>query len=460
MTSPAIVPRARPHVVIIGAGFGGLYAARALKHAPVTVTVIDRTNHHLFQPLLYQVATATLSPEDIAQPIRFLLRRQRNAMVRLAEVERVDLENQRVHLRFNGDIPYDYLIVSAGARHSYFGHDEWAGMAPGLKTLEDAIEVRRRFLLAFERAEQCADPVERQAWLTFVIVGGGPTGVELAGILPDIAKRGMRSDFRNADPANTRVILLEGGPRVLPTYSEQSSQRAHRDLEELGVEVHVNSLVTGITPEGVQVGDTFIPARTVMWGAGNAASPLAQSFGMPLDRVGRVPVERNLTIPGHPNVYVIGDLATLQQDNGLPVPGVAPAAMQQGRWAARNIVRAERGEPLRPFRYRNKGELATIGRNRAIAEFGRLKFGGVIAWLLWLFVHIMYLAGFRNRLLVLGEWAYAYVTYRRGARLILPSEWEPENASPRGKRGRAAEGREEPTTKREEFDRVPVEVGP
>jgi NADH dehydrogenase len=422
MTIPALAPRARPHVVIIGAGFGGLYAARALKRAPVTITLIDRTNHHLFQPLLYQVATATLSPEDIAQPTRFLLRKQRNAAVLLAEAERVDLESRVVHLSGGDSLGYDYLVVSAGARHSYFGHPEWAEKAPGLKTLDDALEVRRRFLLAFEIAERIADPVERQAWLTLVIVGAGPTGVELAGILPDIAKRGMRDDFRNADPANTRVILLEGGPRVLPTYSDRSSARAHADLVELGVEVRVNAMVTGITPDGVHVGETFIPARTVLWGAGNAASPLARSFGVPLDKVGRVPVERNLTIPGHPDAFVIGDLAAVEQDGGALVPGVAPAAMQQGRWAARNIVRSVRGEPLRPFRYRNKGELATIGRNRAVAEFGRLKFGGVIAWLLWLFVHIMYLAGFRNRVLVLLEWAYAYVTYRRGARLILPSD--------------------------------------
>ena len=331
----AIVPRARPHVVIIGGGFGGLYAARKLRHAPVRVTLIDRANHHLFQPLLYQVATATLSPEDIAQPIRFLLRKQRNASVLLADAERVDLEGRTVHLSNGEAIDYDYLIVSAGARHSYFGHPEWAERAPGLKTLDDALEVRRRFLMAFEIAEQVQDPVERQAWLTFVIVGAGPTGVELAGILPDIARHGMREDFRTADPTTTRVILLEGGPRVLPTYSEQSSATAHRDLVELGVEVHVNAMVTGIASEGVHVGDTFIPARTVLWGAGNAASPLARSFGVPLDKVGRVPVERSLAIPGHPEVFVIGDLAVVEQDGGKLVPGVAPAAMQQGRWAAR-----------------------------------------------------------------------------------------------------------------------------
>ena len=422
MSVNSVVPRTRPHVVIIGGGFGGLYAARALKNAPVTVTLIDRTNHHLFQPLLYQVATATLSPEDIAQPIRFLLRRQRNASVLLAEAERVDLHRRVVHLRDGESIGYDYLIVSAGARHSYFGHPEWSDMAPGLKTLDDALNVRHRFLSAFEFAERSTDPDERQAWMTFVIVGAGPTGVELAGILPDIAKHGMRDDFRTADPARTKVILLEGGPRVLPTYSEQSSARAHADLVELGVDVRVNAMVTGITTDGVHVGDTFIPARTVMWGAGNAASPLARSFGVPLDKVGRVAVEPDLTIPGHREAFAIGDLAAVRRNGDQLVPGVAPAAMQQGRWAARNVVRAVRGDPLRPFRYRNKGELATIGRNRAVAEFGRLKFGGVVAWLLWLFVHIMYLAGFRNRLLVLLEWAYAYVTYRRGARLIMPGD--------------------------------------
>jgi NADH dehydrogenase len=420
--SSAIAPRTRPHVVIIGGGFGGLYAARALRNAPVTVTVLDRTNHHLFQPLLYQVATATLSPADVAQPIRFLLRKQRNTAVLLAEVERVDVERREVHVTHGGTVPYDYLIVATGARHSYFSHPEWERDAPGLKTLDDALEIRRRFLMAFENAEQSGDPDERQAWLTFVIIGAGPTGVELAGILPDIAKQGMRDDFRNADPRAVRVVLLEGGPRVLPTYSEVSSGRAHADLLALGVEVRTSAMATGIDAQGVRVGETFIPARTVFWGAGNVASPLARSLGVPLDKVGRVPVNPDLTLPDHPEVLVIGDLAAARQDDGALVPGVAPAAMQEGAWAARNIVRALRGEAMRPFRYRNKGDLATIGRERAVAEFGRLKFGGRIAWLLWLFVHILYLAGFRNRISVLVEWAYAYFTYRRGARLITSAE--------------------------------------
>jgi NADH dehydrogenase len=415
-------PRDRPHVVIIGGGFGGLYAARRLRRAPVTVTLLDRTNHHLFQPLLYQVATATLSPADVAQPIRFLLRGQPNTAVLLAEVARIGVHERVVHLTGGGTVPYDYLIVATGARHSYFGHPEWEDDAPGLKTLDDALEIRRRFLMAFENAEQSADPEERQEWLTFVIVGAGPTGVELAGILPDIAKHGMRDDFRNADPARVRVVLLEGGPRVLPTYSEQSSARAHADLVELGVDVRLNAMVTGIEREGVQVGEHFIPARTVFWGAGNVASPLAKSLGVPLDKAGRVEVGPDLTIPGHPEVFVVGDLAAVRQPDGSLVPGVAPAAMQEGRCAADNIRRAVRGEPPRPFRYVNKGDLATIGRNRAVAEFGELRFGGLVAWLLWLFVHILYLAGFRNRASVLIEWAYAYFTYRRGARLITSAE--------------------------------------
>ncbi len=418
----SLAQRGRPHVVIIGCGFGGLYAARALRSAPVTVTVVDRTNHHLFQPLLYQVATATLSPADIAQPIRFLLRKQRNTSVILDEVVGVDPDGRVVHLMEGGALSYDYLIVAAGARHSYFGNDEWEATAPGLKTLDDALEIRRRFLIAFEKAEQCAVAAERQAWLTFIVVGGGPTGVELAGIMPDIARRGMRDEFRNADPADIRVVLLEGGPRVLPAFSERSSARAHADLEALGVDVRVGAMVTGIDANGVRVGDEFLAARTVFWGAGNAASPLARSLGVPLDKAGRVRVNADLTAPGYAELLVVGDLAAVEQENGELVPGVAPAAMQEGRWAARNIIRAVRGREMRPFRYHNKGDLATIGRERAVAEFGRLKFGGRLAWLLWLFIHIMYLAGFRNRAIVLMEWAYAYVTYRRGARIIRSSE--------------------------------------
>ncbi len=425
MTSPlSVAQRGRPHVVIIGGGFGGLYAARELRSAPVTVTVVDRTNHHLFQPLLYQVAMATLSPADIAQPIRFLLRKQPNTAVILDEVERVDPDRRVVHLTEGGALSYDYLIVAAGARHSYFGNDEWEAAAPGLKTLDDALEIRRRFLIAFEKAEQCKDAAERQAWLTFIVVGGGPTGVELAGIMPDIARRGMRDEFRNADLADVRVVLLEGGPRVLPAFSQRSSARAHADLEALGVDVRVGAMVTGIDASGVRVGEELLVARTVFWGAGNSASPLARSLGGPLDKAGRVRVNADLTVPGHADLLVVGDMAAVEQENGELVPGVAPAAMQQGRWAARNIARAVRGGVMRPFRYIDKGDLATIGRERAVAEFGggRLKFGGRLAWTLWLFIHIMYLAGFRNRVIVLMEWAYAYVTYRRGARIIGSSE--------------------------------------
>jgi NADH dehydrogenase len=407
----------RPNVVIIGGGFGGLYAARALRHEPVDVTLIDRTNHHLFQPLLYQVATATLAPSDIAAPIRWLLRHQPNTTVLLAEVASIDVSGHAVVLRDGHEVRYDYLIVAAGARHSYFGHSDWEGRAPGLKSLEDAIEIRRRFLLAFERAELADDPAEREAWLQFVVVGGGPTGVELAGMLPTITRHALPHDFRRVDPAKARVILLEGGPRLLPSFPEDLSAHARNDLVDLGVEVRTNTIVTNVTDECVEIGSERIPTRTVFWAAGNAASSLSKTLGAPLDRMGRVLVSPDLSLPDHPEVFVIGDLAAMTTKD-KPVPGVAPAAMQSGRSASRNIMRSIRGEPRRPFRYRNKGDLATIGRYKAVAVIAGRHLSGNFAWWTWLFVHIMYLAGFRNRLSVLLEWGYSFFTYQRGARLI------------------------------------------
>jgi NADH dehydrogenase len=423
VTTPAA---ARPRVVIVGGGFAGLSAAKALAGAPVDVTLLDRANHHTFQPLLYQVATAVLAPSEIASPIRWLLRRQRNVTVLLAAANRVDV-TRRMVIADGGtmEMPYDYLILATGARHAYFSHPEWEALAPGLKSLEDAREMRRRFLLAFEEAEKRDDAGERESWLTFVIVGGGPTGVELAGIVPEVARHGIARDFRRIDTRRTRVVLLEGGPRVLPSFAEWISERARRDLTELGVEVRTGALVTRIEPDAVYVGDERIACRTVFWAAGNAASPLAKSLGAPLDRVGRVMVRPDLSVPEHPEIFVAGDLAAVTKDDGTLVPGVAPAANQEGRAAAQNILRALRGEPRKPFRYHDKGNLATIGRHRAVAQFGKLGVSGYLAWWLWLIVHILYLAGFRNRLVVLVEWGYAYVTYHRGARVITAGRGDP-----------------------------------
>lgn len=413
----------RPKVVIIGGGFGGLSAAKALRKAAVDVTLIDRTNHHLFQPLLYQVATASLSASDVTAPIRWILRRQKNATVLLAEANGIDVERKVVLIDTPArEIPYDYLIVAAGSRHSYFSHDEWEPLAPGLKAIEDAQEIRRRFLLAFEQAEKTLDAAERVACMTFVIVGGGPTGSELSGALPTIARKALHADFRNIDTRETRVILLEGGPRILPSFPVELSAVAHRDLEELGVEVRTNAVVTRIAPGAVYLGDERIDARTVFWAAGNVASPLGGLLGVPLDRAGRVIVTEDLSIPGHPEVFVVGDLALVSREDGTPVPGVCPAANQEGRTAAENVMHILRRQPVRKFRYRNKGDLAAIGRSRAIADFGKVKLTGRVAWLLWLFVHIMYLVGFRNRLSVFMQWAYSYVTYQRGVRLITNME--------------------------------------
>ena len=416
-----------PRVVIIGGGFGGLNAARRLAHSPVRITLIDRKNHHTFQPLLYQVATAGLSPGEIAAPIRWILRGRRNIEVLLGEVKDLDLQRRLVKLP-DLEIPYDYLIVAAGASHAYFGHEEWEPLAPGLKTIEDALEIRRRVLLAFELAERQAARGEEPMELNFVIVGGGPTGVELAGTLAEIARHVLQNEFLKIDAKRARIILLEGGPRILPSYAESLSRSAEEQLRNLGVEVRTSAQVTRIEAAAVWIGTTRIPAAVTLWAAGVAASPLGRKLGAPLDRAGRVLVNPDLSIPDHREVFVIGDLAALQDGNGKWLPGVAPVAMQQGEAAAHNIMRDLRGQPRLNFRYRDKGSLATIGRAAGIAEFGKLRITGFPAWLAWLFVHIFFLIGFRNRLIVLIQWAWSYFTYERGARLItgdqrLPS-WE------------------------------------
>jgi NADH:quinone reductase (non-electrogenic) len=407
----------RPHVVILGGGFGGLYAAKALKRAPARVTIVDRRNFHLFQPLLYQVATAALNPSDIAYPIRSVVARQENTNVILGEATAVDVERKIVKLA-DSEVAYDYLIVATGATHSYFGHPEWAHDAPGLKTIEDALEIRRRVLIAFEAAERETDRDMQQAWLTFVVVGAGPTGVELAGALSEIARHTMLRDFRTINPSSARVVLIEGKDRVLPTYPLDLSRKADAQLRELGVEVMTNGMVTHVDDHSVRVGETTIATCTVLWAAGVQASPLARTLGAPLDRAGRVLVDDDLTLPDHPEVFVVGDLAALRN----PVPGVAPAAIQEGVHAARNIQRLLRGEKTLPFRYWDKGSLATIGRAAAVADFGRIHVSGFPAWFAWLAVHIFFLIGFRNRLLVILQWAWAYVTYQRGARLITSSD--------------------------------------
>jgi NADH:ubiquinone reductase (H+-translocating) len=407
----------RPRVVIVGAGFGGLYAARTLKDAPADVIVIDRTNHHVFQPLLYQVATATLAPTDICAPIRWLLHKQKNADVVLAEVLSIDPARRIVHCDDGQNVAYDFLILAAGARHSYFGHPQWESFAPGLKSAADAIELRRRWLLAFERADKTTDQRERRAELTFVIVGGGPTGVELAGMLPTIARFALPSDFRHIDTATARILLLEGGPRILPAMPEDLSARALRDLTELGVDVRTDTRVTDVGDGWVDAEGERIEARTIFWAAGNAASPLGKSLGVAMDRTGRIAVADDLSVPGLPNVFVVGDLAVLNS-RGKPVPAIAPAAMQSGKAAARNVLHSIRREGRERFRYVNKGDLATIGRYRAVGVVAGKHLSGWLAWWTWLFVHIMYLAGFRNRAVVLVEWAYSFFTYQRGARLI------------------------------------------
>jgi NADH:ubiquinone reductase (H+-translocating) len=408
----------RPHVLILGGGFAGIYAAKKLRRAPVRVTVVDRRNHHLFQPMLYQVATAALNPSDIASPIRSILRGARNTEVLLAEVCRVDVQRRQVSFSDGGTMGYDYLIVATGARHSYFGHDDWELLAPGLKSLEDALTIRRRVLVAFEQAERETDPVRRHAYLTFVIVGGGPTGVEMAGAVAEIRRFALRADFRHIDPREATVMLLEGGPRLLPSYPERLSDEAKYELRRLGVEVRTETLVTDIRQGSVSAAGWTIPTQTVIWAAGNMASPLLRCLDAPLDSVGRVIVEPDCSIPGHPEVFVLGDAAAFRHQKGGLLPGICPVAIQMGEYTARTIRSELAGRPRRAFNYWDKGQLAVIGRGQAVADIRKLRFSGFLAWLIWIFVHIFFLIGFRNRVLVLFQWAWSYVTYSRGARLI------------------------------------------
>jgi NADH:ubiquinone reductase (H+-translocating) len=408
----------RPHVAIVGGGFAGLNAAKQLREAAVAVTVIDRHNHHVFQPLLYQVATASLSPADIAAPIRAILRRQENLRVILAEVTDIDVDRRVVQMG-SDDLSYDYLILAAGSTHSYFGHDNWQSNAGGLKTLDDAVRMRNRILTAFESAERVQSAEERRRDLTFAIVGGGPTGVELAGAIAEIARHSVARDFDQIDPTQARIILIESGPRLLATFPESLAARAQTDLERLGVEVKVSSMVTGIDADSVTLanGDR-IEAATILWAAGVQASPLGKMLGGDVDRAGRVPVESDLFVPGHPEVFVAGDLAALNGKDGRQLPGVAQVAMQQGRTAARNIVRRLNGEPGEPFKYKDLGNMATIGRNHAIADIHGIKLHGLLAWLAWLFIHLINLIGFRNRVLVMTQWVWGYFTFHRRVRLI------------------------------------------
>lgn len=407
----------RPTVVIIGGGFAGMSAAKALGKFPVNVIVIDRTNHYLFQPLLYQVALAALPPSGITAPIRWMLRHQPNTSVVLGEVTNIDVTHKVVQIDDGTAIDYDYLLVATGSRHSYFGHDEWETVAPGLKTVEDALEIRRRFLSAFEKAENTTDPVLRKSLLTFVIIGGGPTGVELAGMISAIARKSLPKDYRFINTADARIVLIEGGPKILAAFPDDLSNRALKDLDEYGIEVRTNSVVTSVDDDAVSIGSERIPTQTIFWAAGNKASSLGAMLDAPLDRNGRVLVNPDLSVPNHPEIFVAGDLAGITQ-NGKPVPAVAPAANQEGYLAADNIWRSINNRPRRDFKYFNKGNLATIGRLKAIAELGKIHVSGAIAWWLWLIIHIMYLAGFRSRAVVLVEWAYSFFTNQHGSRLI------------------------------------------
>jgi NADH dehydrogenase len=430
----------RPRIVVIGAGFAGINAAKALAGAAADITVIDRKNHHTFQPLLYQVALAVLSPAEIASPVRTVLRHARNTEVILGEATGFDLEKRLVHLsdaRLDGlDVPYDYLIVAAGATHAYFGHPEWEEFAPGLKTLEDATEIRRRILMAFETAERDGIAHRTAPPLNFVVVGAGPTGVELAGAISDITRRYLTKEFRAIDPRQSRIVLLEGGPRVLPTYPADLSASAERQLKQMGVEVRTGAMVTNIESGVVSVGKEKIPAAVILWGAGVSASPLGKMLGVPTDKAGRVIVQPDLTVPGHPEVFVAGDLASATRSNGQPVPGVAPAAIQMGKFAARQIKNTLAGKPREKFEYLDKGSLATIGRSHAIADFpGNIHISGYFAWLSWLFIHLLFLIGFRNRFLVISEWAWAYITYNHSARLITDPGEKERMEKPKAKAG-------------------------
>jgi NADH dehydrogenase len=419
-----------PRVVVIGGGFAGLWTTRALARAPVDIVLVDRANHHLFQPLLYQVATAGLSAGDIAAPLRHILRHQRNVQVHMAEVDAIDTATRSVHTTAGANLKYDFLVVAAGAGHAYFGHDDWAAFAPGLKTLDDALELRRRILLAFERAEVATSDTEREAWLSFAVVGGGPTGVELAGTLAEIARHTLKDEFRRIDPARARVQLIEAGPRVLASFPAALSERAAAQLRRLGVEVLTGVPVQAIDAQGYLRGGARTAARTVLWAAGVAASPLGRLLGAPLDRAGRVQVEPGLTLPGHPEVFVAGDLAALTQANGEPVPGIAPAAKQMGAFVAATIrarIAGRAGGEASAFVYRDYGNLATIGRMAAVVDLRGLRFSGLIAWWFWLAAHVFFLIGFRNRLAVLTNWAWAYGTYQRHARIVFgAARREPE----------------------------------
>jgi len=408
----------RARIVILGCGFGGLWAAQGLEHAAADVTVVDANNYHLFTPLLYQVATAGLSAPDIAAPIRHILARQPNTTVLLGRVDAIDVARRAVRLEDASELPYDQLVVATGATHSYFGHDEWAPFAPGLKTLDDALEIRSRILLAFERAEREGDPARRAAWLTFVVIGAGATGVELAGTLAEIARQTLAGEFRRFDPRNARVVLVEGTDRVLPPYPPTLSEKARLQLERLGVTVWLGKRVTGVDPGGVAIGAERLDAKTVLWAAGVASSPLGASLGVPLDRAGRVKVEPDLSIPGHPEVFVVGDLAAVEG-----VPAIAPGAKQMGAHAARNILARLAGRPTRPFRYRDYGQLATIGRKAAVADFGWLRLSGFPAWFVWLWAHIYFLINFRNRIVVLTDWAWSYWTFQRYSRIVTKKLW-------------------------------------
>jgi len=403
-----------PRVVIVGCGFGGLWAAQGLARAPADVTVIDRTNHHLFTPLLYQVATAGLSAPSISAPIRHILEGQKNATVLLAEVKQVLPAEKKLLLEDGSGIGYDYLVLASGSINHYFGNDAWEPFAPGLKTLQEALDIRSRVLLAFERAERETDPARRSACLTFVVIGGGATGVELAGTLAEIARHTLKGEFRRVDPTRARVVLVEGTERVLPPYTPDLSEKARLQLERLGVTVWLNKRVTAVDADGVTLGVERLEAKTVIWAAGVASSPLGKSLGVATDRAGRVQVESDLSTPGHPEIFVVGDLAAV-----AGVPGIAPAAKQMGRHAAANIVRSLKKEPTREFKYKDYGQLATIGRNAAVAMIGKLKLSGYPAWLMWLLAHIYFLINFRNRLAVMIDWAWSYWTYNRGARIIL-----------------------------------------
>lgn len=409
--------KAKPRVAIVGAGFGGLTAAKTLAGSPVQILLVDRQNFHTFQPLLYQVATAGLSPGEIAAPIRWILRHRRNVEVLMSEVKGFDLARRVLKLE-EEEVTYDYLIVAAGASHAYFGHDEWEPFAPGLKTIEDALEIRRRVLVAFELAERQAESEKDQVQLNFVVIGGGPTGVELAGTLAEISRQVLANEFRSIDPKRTGIFLLEGGPRILPAYPEDLSRSAEEQLQHLGVQVRTSALVTRVEAGAVQIGETQLPAAVILWAAGVAASPLGKQLGAPVDRAGRVLANPDLSLPGHPEVFVIGDLAALKDEHGNWLPGLSPVAIQEGKATAKNIARDLRGEPRKNFHYWNKGTLATIGRAAAVADFGKIHVSGFLAWLSWLFVHIFFLIGFRNRVIVMIQWAWSYLTYERGARLI------------------------------------------